>query len=401
VRGSRSVVGHGGTPVPVGAGSTLAAVRRPHRTWPQRLLLTFNSLLVVACLLAAAGLAWAYNQASDLPRIDLGRALSEPVRDGEPQNILLVGIDNGDGLAEGDPVLFGRTSSLNTDTIMVLRIDPATTEAAILSIPRDLYVPLAGGGRDRINAALALGGPERLIETIKLNFDIPINHYAMVDFAGFRSLVDAVGGVPMYFPWPARDRKTGLVQPEAGCVTLDADQALGFVRSRTFEILVDGSWRTDPTGDFGRIDRQQLFITAALEKAVARGVRNPFVLQDLIGVAQQNVTLDSEYTVADIVDLGIQFRDFDPQSLATYRVPGEPVWVGAMSVVEMDDAAAEPIFDIFRGVAPPATDEPAPAPDAPVDTGASEPPAVEEPPSTTTTTSYSFLPEAPPGVSCG
>ncbi|MCD9623350.1 LCP family protein [Rhabdothermincola salaria] len=377
-------------------------MRRPHRTWSQRLLLTFNSLLVIVCLVAAGGLTWTYAQASDLPRIDLGRALSEPVEGGEPQNVLLVGIDNGDGLEEGDPVLFGRTSSLNTDTIMVLRIDPRTKEAAILSIPRDLYVPLAGGGRDRINAALALGGPERLIETIRLNFDIPINHYAMVDFAGFRSLVDAVGGVPVYFPWEARDQKTGLFQYDPGCVTLDADQALAFARSRSFEIKVDGRWRTDPTGDFGRIDRQQLFITAALEKAVARGVRNPFVLQDLIGVAQQNVTLDSEYTVSDIVSLGTQFRDFDPQSLATYRVPGEPVFVGAASVVELNATAAEPIFEIFRGAAPPEpedpTGEPGTEPEAPAEPAT---PGIGEPSTTSTTTSYSFLPEAPPGVSCG
>jgi polyisoprenyl-teichoic acid--peptidoglycan teichoic acid transferase len=375
-------------------------VRRPHRTWPQRLLLTFNSLLVVVCLAAAAGLAWTYSQASELPRIDLGRSLSEPVAAGEPQNVLLVGIDSGDGLEEGDPVLFGRSSSLNTDTIMILRVDPSTKQAAILSIPRDLYVPLAGGGRDRINAALALGGPERLIETIKMNFDIPINHYAMVDFAGFRSLVDAVGGIPMYFPWEARDQKTGLFQYDPGCVTLDADQALAFARSRSFEIKVDDRWRTDPTGDFGRIDRQQLFIEAALEKAVARGVRNPFVLQDLLGVAQANVTLDSEYTIADIVELGTQFKDFDPQSLATYTVPGEPVFVGAMSVVDMDDAAAGPIFDVFRGIAPPVVQEDPPGVGEP-----SAPPEGELPepggPGATTTTIYSYVPEPPPGISCG
>jgi LCP family protein required for cell wall assembly len=357
-------------------------------------LLTFNSLLVVVCLTAAAALSWSYSQASELPRIDLGRALSEPVSGGEPQNVLLVGIDDGAGLDAGDPVLRGRDESLNTDTIMILRVDPTTKQASILSIPRDLYVPLAGGGRNRINAALSLGGPERLIETIRTNFDIPINHYATVDFAGFRSLVDAVGGVPVYFPWEARDENTGLFQYDPGCVTLNSEQALAFARSRHFEIKVDGRWRQDPTGDFGRIKRQQLFIQAALEKAVAKGVRNPFVLRDLVGVAQQNVTLDSEYTLQDVVDLGTQFRDFDPAQLVTYTVPGEATLVGPMSVVLMDDAAAEPIFDVFRGVTPPA------APGETVPPGEVAPPPAPEP-ETTTTTTFSYVPEAPPGTSCG
>ncbi len=374
-------------------------MRRPHRTWPQRLLLTCNSLLVVVCLVAAAGLAWTYDQASALPRLDLGRSLSEPVKGGEPQNVLLVGVDNGAGLDAGDPVLTGRDMSLNTDTIMILRVDPTTQQASILSIPRDLYVPLAGGGKNRINAALALGGPERLIETIKLNFDIPINHYATVDFAGFRSLVEAVDGIPVYFPWPARDRNTGLFQYDPGCVTLDPEQSLAFARSRHFEIQVDGRWREDPTGDFGRISRQQLFIQAALEKAVAKGVRNPFVLRDLIGVAQQSVTLDRQYTVSDIVDLGTQFREFDPQNLARYTVPGNAEFVGAMSVVIMDGKAAQPLLDIFRGVtAPPASEPPVTAAAAP---GAGASPTTTPETSTTSTTTDSYLPEAPAGVSCG
>lgn len=388
-----------GNPVVAGVAGNLAAVRRPHRTWPQRLLLTFNSLLVIVCLVAAGALAWTYNQASELPRIELGRALSEPVATGEAQNVLLVGIDNGTGLDANDPVLTGRGASLNTDTIMILRVDPATQQAALLSIPRDLYVPLAGGGRDRINAALALGGPERLIETIKLNFGIPINHYAMVDFAGFRSLVDAVGGIPMYFPWPARDQNTGLFQYDPGCVTLDAEQSLAFARSRHFEIEVDGRWREDPTGDFGRISRQQDFIQKALERAVSRGVRNPFVLRELLGVAQKSVTLDSAYTVQDIVDLGTQFRDFDPETLATYTVPGTPQMVGPMSVVVMNEVEAQPILDVFRGVVPIAAPEPEVDPGT-IDPGTADP-ATTVAPSTTSTTSYSYTPEPPPGVSCG
>jgi LCP family protein required for cell wall assembly len=384
-------------------------VRRARRTWPQRLLLTFNTVLVVVCLASAGGLVWAYNQASDLPRIDLGTALSEPTSAGEPQNVLLVGIDSGAGLAEGDKVNYGRSATLNTDTIMILRVDPGTGQAAILSIPRDLYIPLSTGGSNRINAALAIGGPQALIETIKQNFNIPINHYAMVDFAGFRSLVEAVDGIPMFFETGARDEETGLYQYELGCVTLDPEQALAFARSRHYEINVNGKWREDPTGDFGRISRQQLFIRRALERAVAKGARNPFVLRDLLEVAQKNVTLDDEYTIQDIVDLGTQFRDFDPASLDTYTVPGNSAMVGAMSVVKMNDASAQPVLDIFRGVPPvdlsglvPPTDPSTPTPPTTASgVTTTTRSTLPLPSSTTTTTVWSYIPETPEGVACG
>lgn len=126
-----------------GSGS-VSLVRHTSRTWPQRLLLSLNVFVVFACLIAAGGLAWAYNQASALPRIDVGSSLQAVSAPGEAMNILLVGIDDGMGLAEGDPVLRGRSKSLNTDTIMILRVEPKTQQASLLSLPRDLWVDIAG-----------------------------------------------------------------------------------------------------------------------------------------------------------------------------------------------------------------------------------------------------------------
>ena len=382
-------------------------MRRPHRTWPQRLLLTLNIALVLVCLAAAGGVYWTYNQASALPRIDVGASLSPSTTAGEAQNILLVGIDDGTGLDSGDPVLRGRTTSLNTDTVMILRVDPKTQQAALLSLPRDLYVDLSGGGKGRINTALALGGPERLIETIKQDFGIPINHYAMVDFHGFESLVSAVDGVPVYFNYPSRDQNTGLFQYDPGCVTLNGEQALAYARSRHFEIqrTPNGRWQEDPSSDFGRITRQQQFIKAALRKAVAKGVRNPFVLKDLLGIAQKNVTLDTEFSIQELVDLGMQFKDFDPDQLATYTPEAAGQYVGAMSVLILNSSASQPIFDIFRGVTPiptdpsavtsttaPPTSEPTAAP------GATTPSTLAP---VTTTTLSEFVPQAPAGEACG
>jgi LCP family protein required for cell wall assembly len=397
-----------------GSGS-VRLVRHTSRTWPQRLLLSLNVFVVFACLIAAGGLAWAYNQASALPRIDVGSSLQAASAPGEAMNILLVGIDDGMGLAEGDPVLRGRSKSLNTDTIMILRVEPKTQQASLLSLPRDLWVDIAGGGQGRINTAVALGGPERLIQTINQDFGIPINHYAMVDFQGFEALVKAVNGVPVYFNYPSRDQATGLFQYDTGCQMLTGEQALAFARSRHFEISRDNmrSWQEDPTSDFGRVTRQQQFIRAALKKAVAQGVRNPFILKDFLDIAKKNVTLDTEFTIQQLVDLGSQFRTFDPDALVSFTPVATGTFKGAASVLELNVAASQPIFDVFRGLRPipnlnGASDASVPATPTTAATSSSSSAATASTFGTTTTTEAvttttlsEFIPRVPDGQTCG
>ena len=130
---------------------------------------------------------------------------------------------------------------------MVLRVDPEEKQAYVLSFPRDLYLPISGTGEtQRINTAHA-HGVQTLIDTIQDNFDIPINHYVEIDFVGFEKLVDAVGGVPLWFDAPVRDRHTGLDVPQAECQVLDGEQARKFVRSRYLEYQdEDGEWHSRP-----------------------------------------------------------------------------------------------------------------------------------------------------------
>lgn len=323
---------------------------RPRRRWHQRLLIAFNSVLVVICFASATAIAYVYHEIGEVPRVNIGGILDDTTHSGEPQNFLLVGVDDGMGLPDGDPVLAGRSKTLNTDTMMILRVDPGSEKASLLSLPRDLWVSIPGGGKGRLNSAMALGGPEKLIETIQQDFGIPIHHYVQVDFEGFRGLVSAVGGVPVYFPWKARDTHTGLLQENPGCVTLDPVQALAFVRSRYFEVDEGHGWKSDPTSDYGRISRQQHFIKAALRRAISKGIRNPFTLNQLIGVAQKDVTLDDQITTQALVELGMQFRNFDPDSLVLYTPPTTGGWAGAASVLYLNEKEAQPIFDIFRGV---------------------------------------------------
>lgn len=325
------------------------------RTWPQRLLITFNIVLVITCLSAAGGLAFYQRQFGDIPRISLGTALDQQTSSSDPQNFLIVGADNAEGLDDGDSVLAGRNaSSVLTDTIMILRVDPNQEKAWLLSLPRDLWVDIAGGGKGRINEAVALGGPDLLIRTIKENFDIPINHFIQVNFAGFRNVVDNVGGVPIYFNYPTRDTNSGLAIEEPGCHVLDSTQALGFARSRYYEAYIDGRWQTDPTSDFGRIKRQQHFIKAAMKRAIERGARNPIELSKLVGVAQDYVVIDDALTFEQILDVGNRFNNFDPDDLQVYSA-GDFVtggYAGAASVLFLNEAAAQPTFDVFRGINP-------------------------------------------------
>jgi hypothetical protein len=171
-----------------------------------------------------------------------------------------------------------------------------------------------------------------------------------MNFFAFRSVVAAIDGVPIYFPTPARDIKTGLDIPTAGCITLDPVQALAFARSRAYEYQVNGRWRTDPTGDLGRISRQQEFIRKVINRAIDKGARNPAVLNDLISAGTGALHLDPTITPADLVDLGKRFKDFNPDNLQTYSVPVIAANKGGASVVLLVLGQAQPILDIFRGV---------------------------------------------------
>jgi len=328
--------------------------RRHPRTWRQRAVLGVSCGLVVGVVATAAGLGYAYAKYSRLARVQLGSVLSDrPVASG-PANFLLVGVDSAANLDEDDPVRAGRedVSGLRSDTIMLLHVDPASERAALLSLPRDLWVPLASGGRNRINAAIQTGGPEELIDTIEEYLGIPINHYVQVDFAGFRGLVSVIDGVKVWFDRPARDRRSGLVVEQSGCISLDPDQALAYVRSRHYETFSNGHWRTDPTGDLGRISRQQDFIVRALRRAVDKGIRNPVTLDNLVDAALETVTVDDTLTGDDIVGLGRRFRGFNPDELDLYTLPVDDDSVGGAAVLRLRDDEAQPILDLFRGTDP-------------------------------------------------
>jgi LCP family protein required for cell wall assembly len=325
------------------------------RTWPQRLLIAFNVVCVIGALTTAGVLAYFNDKLGDVTRIQLGKntlreAAERPA--GAPINYLLVGADDATG--SNGPETNGRQdiSGARTDTIMVLRLDPKDTTARLLSFPRDLWVPIAGSdAKARINSAFeGTDGATRLIDTIKQNFGIPIDHYVQVNFASFKKLVDSVDGVPIYFPEPVRAVSSGLNIPTPGCWTLDGTQALAFARARKdYEVFRDGDWQIDPSGDLGRINRQQYFIQVSLKRAIAKGVRNPATLRSLINIGVQSVGIDRDLRPSDVVDLGQRFRNFNPQNLKKYTLPVDDAVRGGADVLELRADEAEPVLAIFRG----------------------------------------------------
>ena len=310
-----------------------------------------TSVLLVLAIVAGAGgwlyLRWRLGQISRLAL----PALDED--SGSVMNVLLVGSDSRSRLTGELAEQAGkdRVSGQRSDTIMVLHVDSRQKKAAILSIPRDLWVRIAGTNRsDRINTAFSVGGPQSLVQTIQDNLDIPIHHYMEVDFVGFRDIVDTVGGVEVYVPAPARDAQSGLDIKEPGCIRFDGDRALAWVRSRNYEYFESGRWRGDGTADLGRIQRQQDFIRRMMKRAVSSGLTNPLTLNRIIGIGVNDVTLDERMSTSDLVRVARRFRSLDPDTVDMQTLPTNPATVGGASVLRVDREKAQAAIDRLNGV---------------------------------------------------
>ena len=263
-------------------------------------------------------------------------------------NFLILGSDSRAFVeTEADAGSFGDTgvvSGQRADAMIIARVEPRSKQGLLVSFPRDLLVRNKAGNLRRINESFT-GGPQGVVDVIKANFGIPIHHYVELDFAGFRSMVDAIGGVSMYIPSPVRDRKTGLDLPTPGCVTLDGKQALAWVRSRAFSFLDGDRWRTDPTGDIGRIERQQQFIRRLMAQAISKGAFNPLRADRLADAALDNMKVDSTFALRDALRLVQAFRGVGPNGVEMLALPTKAASSGRLKPSE----EAQPIVARLRG----------------------------------------------------
>ena len=346
--------------------SVMSSSLRSLRAFSLRFVIAF----VITATVALGALGYLnYRVSQDIaaiPRVEV--KTDKSLGPGKPANYLIIGSDTRSFVNDKDAARgFGDPSSQTgqrSDTMMILHVEPQAKRTLLVSIPRDTWVNIPGIGPAKINAAFNKdlgGGPDKVVETIRSNFDIPINHYVEVDFQSFQGIVDALGSIPVYFENPARDTVTGLDIREPGCQKLSGDMALAYVRSRNYEEKVNGRWRTDPTGDIGRIQRQQDFLRRVGGEAIKGGINNPITARNLADKTLQNLSVDPSFDQNDVYRLINAFRDVDPndtERVRTETLPADGAMRNGQSVLILKQPEADAIFAQLRSF----SDSPTPAP---------------------------------------
>lgn len=312
--------------------------KRKRRRWLRWVAL----LVTIVLLLGALGTAYAWYLWDDIERVELGGVLAGAASPGT--NYLIVGTDSRAGIGADNPnagaMLDPGLAGERTDTVVVLRRSDDGNK--IMALPRDLWLPIPGSGEQRLNTAFA-AGPAALVDTVQSSLGLPIDHYLEVDFAGFLSLLDALGGINVEFPNPAFDTRSGLSVDGTGPVHLDSHQALAYVRSRAYTEVINGSQVTDPTGDIGRVDRQQRFLEATFDKLGS--TRNPATLFRVLGSMGGSLRIDDQMSLWHAAGFARSLRGLDAESvvLPTYGFQTS----GGASVLGLGDGA-EQALDQFR-----------------------------------------------------
>jgi LCP family protein required for cell wall assembly len=312
------------------------------RAWGQLISL---SLVVAVALVSAAILGGTLWMETALHRDPVLTDYPGRPAPGRGSTWLLVGSDSRQGLTvEQQRALAtgGDTGNGRTDTILLVHV-PAFGSGApttMVSIPRDSYVPIPGYGRDKINAAFAMGGAPLLAQTVEQATGMRLDHYAEVGFSGFAALVDALGGVSACLTAPINDPLAGIDLP-AGCQKLGGREALGYVRSRD-----------TPRADLDRMVNQRQFMSAVLRRAASPAVwLNPWRWYAVAHAAAGALTVDHADHAWDMARLGWALHG----STTALTVPiGEFTSSGAGAVVVWDHDRAAKLFDAL------AADQPVP-----------------------------------------
>jgi LCP family protein required for cell wall assembly len=312
------------------------------------------AMTAVVGVLSATGMLIAARKTIDSVGRVPGVAANFNAGSGSIENFLLVGSDSRAGAdpTSADAGGIGTEAEVSghrSDTIMILRRDRSTGDAALLSIPRDLWVQVPGhDGKRRINSAFN-DGPDVLVQTLQQELDIPIHHYVEIDFSGFKSLVDALGGVQICVDFATRDVNTGLDITEPGCHILGGEQALAYARSRHYEELrEDGKWHEDPASDLGRTKRQQEFVNLALQTALDRIKVDPFSAGRLVTAIGSSLRVDDEL---DPISAAASLRTAVGSGIATYSLPVFGKTISGNSVLLLGDGS-DAVLAYFRGQGP-------------------------------------------------
>lgn len=302
------------------ATETDRAQRNPRHSRRRRVLVVL--LVVVLAILSGVGFAW-WRLDGNIDRLDVSAMLGkrpQRVSDG-PLNILLIGSDSRDG--EGVPGA-SLTSGARSDTTLIAHVSADRKHVTVVSVPRDSMVkapprcsstvPKDQWTVQQWNAMYSIGGPGCLINTLEGNTGLFIDHFAVVDFNGFRDMVDALGGVPVCTNEGIDDPKAKITLTP-GRHVLDGKQALGYVRARY--TIGDGS-------DLGRIKRQQAFLASVVQEATRTSLLlRPDRLFGFLDAATQSLTTDPDFGIGTMKDLASSVKNIGIKNVEFVTVPVE------------------------------------------------------------------------------
>ncbi len=303
------------------------------------LIATLGSLVGIAAVVAVVasifvgGLARSYDAGKDVIT-DPFPTGSRPAPSKGARNILLIGSDsrsnhdpNGDGAAGG-----------RSDTLMLAHVPADRKDVYLMSIMRDSWVDVPGHGKAKMNAAYAWGGVPLTVQTVEQLLDVRIDHVAEIDFAGFKGMTDALGGVTVNAP---KAFTAGGHSYTAGANRLDGDAALAFVRER----------HSFADADYTRVKNQQAFMRGILGGVLSKGtVTNPGRIQDFVTATSKYLSVDEGLTFQTLVGLGWSLRDVRPSDLTTFTMPtaGTGTSPDGQSIVNVNTLAVQSLSQALR-----------------------------------------------------
>ena len=288
--------------------------------------------LAVLMVLVLGGAGYVYYETHDLNRIEV-RGLNGTLTTGAEkgtENVLMVGSTSRCALAHQNPA-YGLCSqgvnAVNSDVIMILHADSVHHRLALLSIPRDLFVPNARStGANKVDAGL-FQGLTQLVAAIEDDLGIPIQHAVSLNFDQFANIVDALGGIDMSFPVSVFDAESGLNVQAATCVHLDGTQALQVVRARHLQYdsgtrsRYAENWPQENQSDLARIRRDHEFLRVLGAAVAKQGLGDPITDFNLINSVKRDLTFDQSWSVNDMANLVLDFHSVSVSSVPQLTLP--------------------------------------------------------------------------------
>lgn len=249
-----------------------------------------------------------------------------------PLNVLVVGSDSRG--ASPDLAESGEASDQRSDTMMLVHIPADRKKMYVVSVMRDLWVPIPGHGEAKINAALAFGGVPLMVQTVEGFLQQRIDHVVFIDFDGFKKLTDVVGGVDVDVPVAFKPSGGPIDNFTKGPMHMDGEAAFWFVHERY--AFADG--------DFQRTRNQQLYFRALFTKIASRDVlSNPFTVSTMVNDFAPYLTVDSGLDASTIASMAYELREIRPDDVVSFTLPtnGTGWSADGQSIVLPNQAAAD------------------------------------------------------------